>query len=101
MFESRLLPPLLLGVAVGIGLLYKSFALALPLGIGLSWWFFQHRRYQPATFLARDAWKIIVIIALALGIFSLWFLLDPNPAAIWKEFGSSRNHKLNIPSART
>jgi 4-amino-4-deoxy-L-arabinose transferase-like glycosyltransferase len=91
MFESRLLTPLLLGVAVGIGLLYKSFALALPLGIGLSWWFFQHRRYQPATFLARDAWKIIVIIALALGIFSLWFLLDPNPATIWKEFVLKEN----------
>src|ERR1035441_1759830 len=48
-FESRLLVPLLLGVAVGIGLLYKSFALAVPLAIGLSWWFFQHRRYQPLT----------------------------------------------------
>src|ERR1017187_5851690 len=90
-FESRLLTPLLLGVVVGIGLLYKSFALALPLGIGLSWWFFQHRRYQPATFLARDAWKIVVIIVLALGIFSLWFLLDPNPATIWKEFVLKEN----------
>ena len=91
MFESRLLTPLLLGAAVGVGLLYKSFALALPLAIGLSWWFFQHRRYQPATFLAQDAWKIVVIIALALGVFSLWFLLDPNPAAIWKEFVLQEN----------
>jgi len=86
MFESRRLTPLLLGGIVGIGLLYKSFALALPLGIGLSGWFFQHRRHQPLVFLTRDAWKIVVIVALALGIFSLWFLLDPNPSAIWQEF---------------
>jgi hypothetical protein len=91
MFESRLLIPPLLGVAVGIGLLYKSFALALPLAIGLSWWFFQHRRYRLGTFLARDAWKIVVIIAVALGIFGLWFLLDPNPTAIWKEFVLQEN----------
>lgn len=90
-FESRLLIPLLLGVSVGIGLLYKSFALALPLAIGLSWWFFKHRRYQPATFLARDAGKIVVIVTLALGIFGLWFLLDPNPAAIWREFVLQEN----------
>ena len=90
-FESRLLTPLLLGVAVGIGLLYKSFALVLPLAIGLSGWFFQHRRRQPIMFLTRDAWKILVIVAIALGIFGLWFLLDPNPTAIWKEFVVQEN----------
>lgn len=91
MFESRLLTPLLLGVAVGIGLLYKSFALALPLAIGLSWWFFQHRRHQPIVFLTRDAWKIFVIVVIALGIFGLWFVLDPNPSAVWKEFVVQEN----------
>jgi 4-amino-4-deoxy-L-arabinose transferase-like glycosyltransferase len=90
-FESRLLTPLLLGVTVGIGLLYKSFALALPLAIGLSWWFFQHRRHRPLMFLTRDAWKIVVIVAIALGIFGLWFLLDPNPSAIWREFVVQEN----------
>ena len=91
MFESRLLTPLLLGVVVGIGLLYKSFALALPLALGLSWWFFQHRRCRPILFLTRDAWKIIVIVAVALGIFGLWFVLDPNPSAIWREFVVQEN----------
>src|SRR5664279_314401 len=85
-FESRLLTPLLVGVVVGIGLLYKSFALAVPLAFGLSWWFFQYRRRQPVTFLIRDAWKIVAIVAISLGVFGLWFLLDPNPAAIWNEF---------------
>src|ERR1035441_3173803 len=90
-FESRLLTPLLLGVVVGIGLLYKSFALAVPLAIGLSSWFFHYRGNQPITFLTRDAWKILVIVAIALGIFGLWFLLDPNPSAIWKEFVLEEN----------
>ena len=90
-FESRFLTPLLVGVVVGIGLLYKSFALAVPLTIGLSSWFFHYRGHQPITFLTRDAWKILVIVAIALGIFGLWFLLDPNPSAIWKEFVLEEN----------
>ena len=45
-FESRFAIPLLLGVGIGIGFLYKSFALGLPVPIGLAWWYLHRRLYR-------------------------------------------------------
>jgi 4-amino-4-deoxy-L-arabinose transferase-like glycosyltransferase len=86
MFESRLLAPPLLGLAVGVGLLYKSFAFLLPVALCFSWWYLRERNYSVKTFLARDAWKIAVIGIVSLALFSLWFLLDPNPQAVFRDF---------------
>lgn len=85
-FESRLLMPLLLGAVTGIGLLYKSFALLAPVGLGLSWWYVHRRGYRWREFFARDAGKLVMMGILALGLFSLWFVLDPDPLSIWREF---------------
>jgi 4-amino-4-deoxy-L-arabinose transferase-like glycosyltransferase len=85
-FNSRLLFPLLLGLAIGIGLLYKSFVLIVPVGLGLAWWYLHHRRYNFRTFMLKDSWKVALMAAIALGVFGLWFLLDPDPQAILKEF---------------
>ncbi|MDD5240254.1 MAG: phospholipid carrier-dependent glycosyltransferase [Sulfuricella sp.] len=90
-FDSRYLAPLLLGVAIGIGLLYKSFALLLPVGLALSWWYLHHRNYRLADFLAKDALKLTAIAVVSLAIFGLWFFLDPDPQAIWKEFVVGEN----------
>ena len=79
------------GLALGLGLAYKSFALIAPAattlwcaqllsGPALSW-----RLVLQTTF------KVSLSAALALGIFSLWFLLDPNPAAVWQEFVIGEN----------
>jgi 4-amino-4-deoxy-L-arabinose transferase-like glycosyltransferase len=84
-FESRL-APLLLGVAIGIGTLYKSFALVAPVTLGLAWWYLHHRRYRAGEFLGRDAWKVCATAGVALGVFALWFAFDPDPRAIWNEF---------------
>lgn len=90
-FESRFLLPILLGLGIGVGLLYKSFALALPVILGLAWWCWHHRHYNVRTFLARDACKIALTASIALAVFALWFLLDPDPHAIWKEFVLGEN----------
>ena len=90
-FESRLLVPPLLGLAIGTGLLYKSFAFLLPAALCLSWWFLRERSYNPGTFLVRDAWKIAAIGVISLAVFSLWFLLDPNPQAILRDFVLKEN----------
>src|SRR5262245_56835957 len=37
LLDSRVMMPLLLGVFTGIGLLYKSFALLLPVGVWFAW----------------------------------------------------------------
>jgi hypothetical protein len=90
-FGSRLFVPLLLGIGTGIGLLYKSFALAMPIGIAISWWYLHYREYRWPRFLAEDSWKVVVILTTALALFSAWFLLDPDPQAVWTEFVISEN----------
>jgi 4-amino-4-deoxy-L-arabinose transferase-like glycosyltransferase len=90
-FDSRFVFPILSGVAIGIGLLYKSFALAVPAGLGLAWWYLHYRRYRLASFLARDALKVALATSISLALFGAWFLLDPDPGAIWKEFVLTEN----------
>jgi len=90
-FDSRLFIPLLLGFEIGIGLLYKSFALIVPIGLALSWWYWYQRDYRLKEFLLKDAWKVAINLALALSIFSLWFVFDPDPQAIWREFVVGEN----------
>ena len=84
--ESRLTAPFLLGLATGVGLLYKSFALLVPVGLFLAWWHLRHRRYVVPAFLARDVGKLVIVAVVALAIFGLWFVLDPDPRAIVNEF---------------
>jgi len=38
-----------------------------------------------------DGFKVAVICALGLGIFSLWFALDPQPGEVWREFVVGEN----------
>ena len=89
-FASRAVP-LLLGVVIGIGLLYKSFALLLPVGLGLAWWYFRQRNYRIVPFIREDVWRLALVALISLAIFSLWFILDPQPQAIWQEFVVKEN----------
>ena len=89
-FTSRLMP-LLLGLVIGIGLLYKSFALLLPVGLGLAWWYLRQRNYRIIPFIREDVWRLALVALISLGIFSLWFVLDPQPQAIWQEFVVKEN----------
>lgn len=85
-----------LGVCLGVGLLYKSFALLAP--AAAAWWAVQLAlQPRPSWALAwRTALRIGAAGVLALGVFALWFALDPNPAAVWAEFIVAENAgKLN------
>lgn len=90
-FASRFVFPVLFGVAVGIGLLYKSFMLAVPVGLGLSMWYLQNRNYQFESFFVHDALKVTITVVLSLAIFSLWFAFDPYPQAVFEEFVLQEN----------
>lgn len=90
-FESRWLIPLLLGISIGIGFLYKSFALALPVTLGLSGWYLHQRHFRMAEFLRRDALKVAIALSVAVGLFAMWFVFDPYPQAVWKEFVVGEN----------
>ena len=79
------------GVAFGLGLAYKSFALIAPASAafwcalllsepGLGW-----RAVLQASL------KTALSVLIALGLFGLWFVLDPDPAAVWQEFVVGEN----------
>ena len=91
MLESRVLMPFLLGLGLGVGLLYKSFALVLPVALAFSWWYLDYREYKVRAFLIKDAVKIAIMGVVALALFGLWFLLDPKPMEIVREFVLKEN----------
>ncbi len=90
-FASRWLIPLLLGISIGIAFLYKSFALGLPVTLGLAAWYWHQRQYRVMECIKQDALKVVVAISAAVAMFALWFALDPNPQAVWKEFVVGEN----------
>ena len=90
-FDSHYLFPTLLGVLAGMALLTKSFAQLLPIGVGLSCWHLHVRGWRLASFVRHSLPGIIWTALLSLGMFSLWFVFDPEPAAIWREFVMGEN----------
>lgn len=90
-FESKIFYPLLAGICLGLALFAKSFAYIVPALFALSLFYWRWRQWSIPNLLIKDLYKFILIAALALGIFSLWFVMDPNPEAIWKEFVLGEN----------
>lgn len=93
---SRWKFPLLAGLAIGIGCLYKSFAMVAPVGLALALCYqVVHAKRAPwhivRTGLLGDALKTAIICVLAVGVFSLWFVLDPLPGEVWREFVVGEN----------
>lgn len=89
---SRFTWPLapLFGLMVGAGLLYKSFALVIPFSAGLAWWTLHQCGYRWREWLG-DIPKIALTALVSLGVFSLWFWLDPAPENIWRDFVLKEN----------
>lgn len=79
------------GLMVGVGLLYKSFALVIPFCAGLAWWTLHLHSYQLLPWLRREAPKITLLTLVALGVFSIWFWLDPAPHLILQDFVLKEN----------
>ncbi|QTN27653.1 hypothetical protein HZ993_20700 [Rhodoferax sp. AJA081-3] len=81
----------LIGIAMGLGSAYKSFALVAPAAAAVwcAWLASAPRLTWPLVIRATVglAWST----ALALGIFALWFVLDPDPASVWQEFVLAEN----------
>ncbi|WP_438979799.1 ArnT family glycosyltransferase [Polynucleobacter sp.] len=90
-FESKLLFPLLAGLCFGMALLSKSFAYIVPATFALGLFYWRWREWRIPKVLLQDLYKVILIAVLALGIFALWFVLDPFPEAVWKEFVLGEN----------
>ncbi len=85
-FPEGILWPWLCGGMIGVGLLYKSFALVLPVVLTMALWQLRARGWQSRPFLKMDAWRLLMTVASALILFSLWFWLDPSPSLVLKDF---------------
>lgn len=90
-FESKLLFPLLAGLSFGMALLSKSFAYIVPATFALGLFYWRWREWSIPKVLLQDLYKVMLIAVLALGVFALWFVLDPFPEAVWKEFVLGEN----------
>ena len=90
-FNSKLLFPLLAGACFGMALLSKSFAYIVPASFALGLFYWRWRGWSIPKVLIQDFYKVILIAVLALAVFALWFVLDPFPEAVWKEFVLGEN----------
>lgn len=90
-FESKLFFPLAAAACFGLALLSKSFAYIVPTSLALSLFYWRWRAWSISQYLKRDCIKVILIALLALGVFAIWFALDPFPEAVWKEFVLGEN----------
>ena len=90
-FESRWIFPICASIAIGLALLSKSFAYVLPASFALGLWYWQWRKWNVIDWIRCDAIKLIGIGAVSLAVFALWFILDPNPAEVWREFVLGEN----------
>ena len=81
----------LIGLLTGLGLAYKSFALVVPVaaGVCLLRLLIEPRRSWRAVAVctAQTAWMSM----LALGLFAVWLLIDPQPQEVWREFVQREN----------
>ena len=91
LIESKLIFPLITGSAFGFALLYKSVAYIVPACLVLILWCWQWRDRRVMECIKRDFLKVISIGLIALGLFALWFVFDPDPMTIWNEFVIGEN----------
>jgi len=68
------------GVALGIACLFKSFALVAPVGLSMLW-----------VAGRRSVLRVGLSVAIAVAIFGLWPLLDPDPGAVLRHFVLEEN----------
>lgn len=76
----------LFGIALGLGLAYKSFALVAP--AAAAWWLalVASESHLSWPTLLRHTLRVAFSALLGLGVFALWFVLDPDPQSVWREF---------------
>ena len=79
------------GLAIGLGLAYKSFALVAPVAATLWCARLATEPRLDGRVLWRATLQVAWSVTLALALFGLWFVLDPDPQAVWQEFVLAEN----------
>lgn len=96
LLASRWKFPLIAGLAIGIGCLYKSFVMVVPVGFGLALCYqavgarvAPWKIFRPG--ILADGFKVAAMCAIGLAVFGLWFIVDPQPGEVWREFVVGEN----------
>jgi 4-amino-4-deoxy-L-arabinose transferase-like glycosyltransferase len=79
------------GIAMGLGAAYKSFALVAPTAATLWLALLVTQPHWQWSALWRNSIRLAWSAILGIGIFALWFAIDPNPQAVWQEFIVAEN----------
>jgi 4-amino-4-deoxy-L-arabinose transferase-like glycosyltransferase len=96
LLASRWKFPLLAGLAIGIGCLYKSFAMVVPVGFALALCYQSVGANRAPWKILRpgivaDGVKVALLCLVGLAVFGLWFVVDPQPGEVWREFVVQEN----------
>ena len=75
-----------LGVLVGLAAWVRSIFLLAPTGLALCIYLLWQRQWRLAEFIKHDALRLTAFTLTVLAVFGLWFVIDPNPQAIFREF---------------
>jgi 4-amino-4-deoxy-L-arabinose transferase-like glycosyltransferase len=90
-FESKFFFPVFAGICFGLALFAKSFAYIVPASFALGLYYWRWREWSIPKALVHDLYKVLLVAVLAIGVFALWFALDPYPEAVWREFVLGEN----------
>jgi hypothetical protein len=79
------------GIAWGLGSAYKSFALIAPASAALWCALLLSESRFTWRFGLHTSVRVAFSVLIGVGLFALWFVLDPDPAAVWQEFVIGEN----------
>ena len=79
------------GLAFGLGAAYKSFALIAPAAAALWCAMLLSAPRLDRRLVIQTSLGMLTSVLIGVGMFALWFVLDPDPAAVWREFVVGEN----------
>ncbi|MGH7732512.1 MAG: ArnT family glycosyltransferase, partial [Gemmatimonadales bacterium] len=79
------------GLSLGIGALYKSFMLVVPVTAAFALIQWRRRGWDLIATLRQDTARLAAMAGIGLALFALWFLFDPYPGRILHQFVLSEN----------
>ncbi len=82
---------ILTGLAFGLGAAYKSFALIAPAAAALWCAMLLSAPRLDWRVAIQTSLGMLASVLIGLGFFALWFVLDPDPSAVWREFVVGEN----------
>lgn len=74
------------GLSLGIGALYKSFMLVVPVTAAFALIQWRRRGWDLLATLRQDAGRLAAMAGIGLALFALWFAFDPYPGTVLHDF---------------